>query len=76
MKRGNRRKGTGKKRPHGGTPVKVTRVGGGLVPPRGKRGPPGIPPRTCVTVVAGSLWRLLHHNNGSHLDGRIMDDAV
>ena len=27
-------------------------------PPRGKRGPPGIPPRTCAPVVAGSIWGL------------------
>ena len=31
--------------------------GGGRHPHRGKLRPPGIPPRTCAPVVAGSLWR-------------------
>ena len=41
-----------------GAPGEVTRVGGDGTPPRGKRGPPGIHPRTCAPVVAESLWRL------------------
>ena len=41
-----------------GAPVEFTCVGGDTTPPRRKRGPPGIPPRTCAPVVAGSLWRL------------------
>ena len=44
--------------PHGGGLVEVTRVGGDTTPPRGKRGPPRITPRTCAPVVSGSLWRL------------------
>ena len=41
-----------------GLPLEVTRVGGNVPPPRGKRRPPGIPPRMCAPVVAGSLCRL------------------
>ena len=44
-------------RPHGG-PGQGHLRGGGRYPPRGKCGSPGIPPRTCAPVVAGSLWRL------------------
>ena len=33
-------------------------MGGDMPPPRGKRRPPRIHPRTCAPVVAGILWRL------------------
>ena len=56
-KKRRKREETGTERTHGGTGRGHTR-GGGCHPYRGKRGPPGIPPRTCTPVVAGSLWRL------------------
>ena len=43
--------------PRGG-PVEVTHMGGDATPPRVKRVPPEIQPRTCAPVVVGSLWRL------------------
>ena len=52
------RRGAGTEIPQGGATVEFIRVGGGVPPPGGKRGPPGIHPRTCAPVVARSLWRL------------------
>ena len=54
---GKRGRGGGRREPKGGLSRGLMR-GGGCHHPRGKRGPPGIPHRTCVPVVAGSLWRL------------------
>ena len=39
-----------------GTPIEVTCVSVDTTPPRGKRGPPRIPPRMYALVVAESLW--------------------
>ena len=48
----------GTERPHGGGRSRSLAWGGTPPPPRGKRVPPGIHPRTCAPVIAGSLWRL------------------
>ena len=44
-------------RPQGG-PQSRSDAWGGCHPPKGKRRPPGIHPRTCAPVVAGILWKL------------------
>ena len=50
--------------------------GGGVPLPGGKRGPPGLYPGPCAPVVAGSLRRLPHHNNGLHLDEGVADNNI
>ena len=47
----------GTERPHRGPQLRSL-AWGGMSPTRGKIGPPGVHPRTCAPVVAGSIWRL------------------
>ena len=52
-----------------GPPVKFIYVGGGMLPPRGKRRPSRIRPISAHLLLQRIYGDFLHHNNGSHLEG-------
>ena len=56
-----------------GDPVEVTCVGGDTTPPEENADLPGFSPESAHLLLQGVYGDFLHHNDGSHLDGRIAD---
>ena len=61
--------------PRGGA-VKVTRVGRDATPPEENAYLPGFTPDRAHLFLRGVYGDFRHHNDGSHLDGGIADDAA
>ena len=61
--------------PRGG-PVEVRRVGGDDNPPEENADLLGFTPECAHLLLQGVYGDFPHHNDGSHLDGGIADDAV
>ena len=61
--------------PRGG-PVEVICVGGGATPPEEKSDLLGFTPECANLLLQGVYGDFPHHNDGSHLDRGIADDAV
>ena len=59
-----------------GPPVEVTCVGGDATPPEENADLPGFTPERAHLLLQGVYGDFLHHNEGSHLDGGITDDAT
>ena len=62
--------------PHGAGVVKVTRVGGVLTLPEEDADLPGFHPERAHLLLQGVYGDFPHHNDRSHLDGGISDDAA
>ena len=61
--------------PRGGM-VDVTCVGGDVNPPEGTADLPGFHPERAHLLLQGVYGDFPHHNDGSHLDRGIADDAL
>ena len=75
-RRRHMRKGTGTERLQWGAPVEVIRVGGGLSPPEENSDLLDFTPERVHLLFWGVYGDFPHHNNGSHLDGEVADDAI
>ena len=53
-----------------GALVELSRVGGGVLPPEKNADLPDFTPERVHLLLQGVYGDFLHHNNGSHLDGR------
>ena len=59
-----------------GAPVEVSRVGGDIPPPEENSDLPGFHPQCAHLLLQGVYGDFLYHNNRSHLDRGIADNAV
>ena len=59
-----------------GTPVKVTCVGGDAPPPEENSDLPEFHPERAHLLLQGVYGDFLHHNNGSHRERGIADEAA
>ena len=59
-----------------GGPVEVPCVGGDATPPEENTDLPGLQPERAHLLLQGVYGDFPHHNDGSHLDGGIADDAA
>ena len=59
-----------------GPPVEVSCVGGDATPPEEKEDLLGLHPERAHLLLQGVYGEFLHHNDGSRLDGIIVDDAA
>ena len=59
-----------------GALVEVTRVGGDATPPEENSDLPGFTPERAHLLLQGAYGDFPHHNDGSHLDGGISDNAA
>ena len=59
-----------------GAPVEVIRVGGDVTPPEENADLPGFHPERAHLLLQGVYGDFLHQNDGSHLDGGIVNDTA
>ena len=59
-----------------GDPVEVNRVGGDATPPEENTDLSGFTPERAHLLLQGVYGDFPHHNDGSHPDGGIADDAA
>ena len=59
-----------------GAPVEVIRVGGGVPLLEENAGLPVFTPECAHILLQGVYGDFPHHNDGSHLDGGVADDAI